>query len=136
MKNERRDFLKKACAPVALTLLGIPLAAACSTEDDGSDPLSEGPLEIDLSNSQFRALEEINGWMNYTAEKLLLIRISSSEILAFNNACPHQGNRNSWSLQGGSFVCANHGREYEANCNSSLRCYNTQISGNILTVSR
>lgn len=136
MKNQRRDFLKSACAPIALAVLGIPITSSCSSDDDGFEPLSDGPVEIDLSSSEFRALEAINGWMNYRSEKLLLIRISSSEILAFNNACPHQGFRNGWSLEGSSFVCSNHGRKYDANCNSALRCYTTSISGNILTVSR
>ena len=136
MKNQRRDFLKSACAPVALALRGIPLAAACSGEDENDEILSEGPVEIDLSSSQFQALEEINGWINYRSENLLLIRVSSTEILAFNNACPHQGFRNGWSLEGNSFRCSNHGRSYNANCSSALRCYTTRISGNTLTVSR
>lgn len=136
MKNQRRDFLKTACAPVALALLGIPLTNACSKETDEGDLFNEGPLEIDLSQSQFQDLQTVNGWVNYQAKKLLLLRVSNNEILAFNNACPHQGNRNGWSLKGNQFVCSFHGREYNANCNSALRCYNTSLSGNILTVSR
>lgn len=136
MKNQRREFLKTACVPVVLSVLGIPLVAACSSDEDADEPLTEGSIEIDLSKSQFRALEDINGWINYTAENLLLIRISTREILAFNNACPHQGNRNGWSLQNNTFICSYHGREYSPDCNGSLRCYTTSISGNTLTVSR
>lgn len=136
MKNQRRVFLKTACAPVALAILGIPLTNACSVDADDEDLFNEGPLEIDLSQSQFQDLKAINGWVNYQAKKLLLFRVSNSEILAFNNACPHQGNRNGWSFKGNQFVCSFHGREYSANCNSALRCYNTSLSGNILTVSR
>ena len=136
MKNKRREFLKTTCAPVVLSVLGIPLVAACSSDEDAEEPLAQGSIEIDLSQSQFRALEGVNGWINYTAEKLLLIRVSTSEILAFNNACPHQGNRNGWSLQNNSFICSYHGREFSADCNGSLQCYTTAILGNTLTVSR
>ncbi|MGC6421953.1 MAG: Rieske (2Fe-2S) protein [Flavobacteriaceae bacterium] len=136
MKNDRREFLKSACAPVALTLMGIPLVEAC-TEDPIDDAfLDDEPIEIDLTASTFRPLENINGWVNYQAKKLLLIRVSADEILAFNNACPHQGNRNGWSLEGNRFVCSFHQREYAANCNSALRCYTTRIEGTTLVVKR
>ena len=137
MKHPRRDFLKTACAPVALALLGIPLAQACSSDDDADgEPMLDEPLVIDLTAPEFRALQDINGWINYQAKKLLLIRTSTDEILAFNNACPHQGNRNGWSLEGNQFVCSYHGREYTADCSSALRCYTTELSGNTLTVRR
>lgn len=136
MKNQRRDFLKAACTPVALAILGIPLTSACSGDTDEVDLFNEGLLEIDLSQNQFQDLKAVNGWVNYQAKKLLLFRVSNNEILAFNNACPHQGNRNGWSLQGNQFVCSFHGRKYDANCNSALRCFNTSLLGDILTISR
>ncbi len=139
MKEKRRDFLKTACAPIVLSVLGVPLAAACSSEDDDENdnmmlPTADNQLEIDLSEDGFSALAEVGGWMNYTAQNLLLVRVSETVIRAFNNACPHEGNRNAWSYDGSEFTCSNHGNSYSDSCDGMLQCINTKLEGNILTV--
>ena len=105
MENKRRQFLRHACAPVLMAALGIPVLEACSSEEDESpygtsaNPEPKGPVSIDLSSSTFSSLNSVGGWMNYLSENLLLIRISNTEIRAFDNACPHQGNRDGWSFE-------------------------------------
>ena len=91
MKSKRRLFLKNACAPVLFSIMGIPLIEACSKNEDSSDnsldfespSSSSGPLEIDIGNSKFNPISSIGGWMNYTEENLLLIRISENDFRAF-----------------------------------------------------
>ena len=140
MENKRRIFLKQACAPVLMAALGIPVLEACSkeegSEDSGTSPTKSGPVTINLSNAQFSDLGNVGGWVNYLAENLLLIRISTTEIRAFDNACPHQGNRDGWSFADNTFTCSYHNNSYENSCSGSLRCYSTSISNGILTVSR
>lgn len=151
MKNKRRDFLKNACAPVAFSMFGISMLEACSSGgdddyqgnsvigggDDNSMTEEEDKVIIDLSNSNFSGLSEVGGWMNYTAENMLLLRISDSEIKAYSNVCPHQGANNQWSHSGSQFTCSNHNRSFSDDCSSSgLTCYSTTIEGNTLTVSR
>ena len=80
-------------------------------------------------------MREVGGWFNYTAKNLLLVRVSESIIRAFDNSCPHQGSRNSWSYSNNTFRCSTHGNEFSNSCNSALRCYNSSLSGNILTIS-
>ena len=144
MKN-RREFLKTACKPVVLATLGIPVIEACSSEDDSQEIIrtnenqpgqitSRGDLEINLDDDRFKDLKQIGGWLNFTSENILLVRISDDEIRVFDNACPHQGARNRWSFDGSNFTCSNHGRSFSANCTGSLRCYDTSIDENILTV--
>ncbi len=144
MKN-RRDFLKTACKPVVLATLGIPIIEACSSEDDTPSRIilsetqsnvnsSRGELEINLDDDRFKDLKQIGGWLNFTSENILLVRISDDEIRVFDNACPHQGARNRWSFDGSNFTCSNHGRSFSASCTGSLRCYDTSIDENILTV--
>lgn len=144
MKN-RREFLKTACKPVVLATLGIPIIEACSSEDDSQEIIrtnenqpgqitSRGDLEINLDDDRFKDLKQIGGWLNFTSENILLVRISDDEIRVFDNACPHQGARNRWSFDGSNFTCSNHGRSFSANCTGSLRCYDTSIDENILTV--
>ena len=144
MKN-RREFLKTACKPVVLATLGIPVIEACSSEDDSQEIIrtnenqpgqitSRGDLEINLDDDRFKDLKQIGGWLNFTSENILLVRISDDEIRVFDNACPHQGARNRWSFDGSNFTCSNHGRSFSASCTGSLRCYDTSIDENILTV--
>ena len=144
MKN-RRDFLKTACKPVVLATLGIPIIEACSSEDDTPSRISlsetqsnvnssRGELEINLDDDRFKDLKQIGGWLNFTSENILLVRISDDEIRVFDNACPHQGARNRWSFDGSNFICSNHNNSYSATCSGSLKCYETTIDENILTV--
>ena len=101
MKN-RRDFLKTACKPVVLATLGIPLLEACSSEElsttdstvnSNSGATERAPLTVNISSGDFTGLQEVGGWLNYTGENLLLVRISEEVIRVFDNKCPHQGNR-------------------------------------------
>ena len=145
MKN-RRDFLKTACKPVVLATLGIPLIEACSTDEEtemnsnsvGNDQTAQNnnssKLEINLDDDRFKDLKQVSGWLNFTSENILLVRISDDEIRVFENACPHQGARNRWSFDGSNFTCSNHGNSYAANCSGSLRCYEATLNGNILAV--
>ena len=104
MKN-RRYFLKTACKPIVLATLGIPIIEACSTEEDStvtaptnsaptdnssSQASSNSELEINLDDNRFSSLKEVGGWLNFTSENILLVRIIDSEIRVFDNACPHQ----------------------------------------------
>ncbi|MBL6666515.1 MAG: Rieske (2Fe-2S) protein [Flavobacteriaceae bacterium] len=153
MENKRRDFLKTACAPVVFSMFGISMLEACSSGDDdgyGTNLPSESgdtsddtdantSISIDLSNSSFSDIEAVGGWMNYTAQKMLLLRISDTEIRAFSNICPHAGANNQWSHNNSKFTCSNHNRSFNDDCSGSglkLVCYTTKIEGNTLTVTR
>lgn len=146
MKN-RRDFLKTACKPIVLATLGIPIIEACSSDeeqpemntntlDNNNTTQSNSPseLEINLEDDRFKDLKQIGGWVNFTSENILLVRISDDEIRVFDNACPHQGARNRWSFDGSNFTCSNHGNSYAASCSGSLKCYEATFDGNILTI--
>lgn len=144
--NNRRNFLKTACKPFVFATLGIPLIEACSTDEEtemnsnsvGNDQTAQNnnssKLEINLDDDRFKDLKQVSGWLNFTSENILLVRISDDEIRVFDNACPHQGARNRWSFDGSNFTCSNHGNSYAANCSGSLRCYEATLNGNILTV--
>lgn len=152
MENKRRDFLKNACAPVVFSMFGISLLEACSSGDDddyqvnpptgggdNSGSEEEKKVTIDLSNSNFYDLSDVGGWMNFTNEDMLLLRISDDEIRAFSNVCPHAGANNQWSYSGSKFNCGNHNRSFNDDCSGSglkLTCYSTKIDGNTLTVTR
>lgn len=144
MENKRRDFLKTACAPVALSMFGISVLEACSSGDDESAPPADvnsstdsetsSTVTIDLISSNFSVLSDIGGWKNYIEKNLLLLRISEKEIRAFSNVCPHQGTQNKWSHGDGKFTCSQHGKSFDDTCSGSLDCYTSAIEGETLTV--
>ena len=163
MKNKRREFLKNVCPTVALAFFGVTMLEACSSggEDDmiggngsnsGSGSGNSGSsnngysvngntITITLSHSNFSSLDS-NGWMNFTAQNMLLLKIDSSTYRAFTNSCPHQGQRNSWSYNTSEdkFVCSAHGNSYPTDCETSgtaggaLSCYTATYNNGVLTV--
>lgn len=159
MKN-RRSFLKEVCPTVALAFFGVSFLEACSSGDDDVDATIPGngngsnsgsgnennngfaangsTYTIDLTHSNFSNISTVGGWMNGKGIGIpaLFLRISSSEIQAFTNKCPHQGTDNRWELSNDNsrFKCNQHGNSYSADCNSALTCYSSSINGDTLTV--
>lgn len=151
--KSRRHFLKEVCPTVAFAFFGLSFLEACSSGDD--DVASTNPdnstgtnsgytksgntYTIDLTDSNFSQLSSTGGWMNGKSIGIpaLLLRISSTEIQAYTNICPHQGHTD-WTYNNNKFKCsrtgANHGKEYDDNCSSALTCYNPSLDGNTLTL--
>tara|TARA_B100000780_G_scaffold40431_1_gene25113 strand:- start:1577 stop:2053 length:477 start_codon:yes stop_codon:yes gene_type:complete len=155
MKNKRRDFLKKVCPSVALAFFGVTMLEACSSggEEEGSSSngggsndskgytVSGSTVVIDLNHSTFNTLNS-SGWMNFTAQNMLLLKIDSSTYRAFTNSCPHQGVRNAWSYNTSEdkFKCSSHGNSYPSDCTTAgtaggaLKCFTASYASNKLTV--
>jgi nitrite reductase/ring-hydroxylating ferredoxin subunit len=158
MKNKRREFLSNVCPSVALAFMGVTMLEACSSGgddaiDNGNDGsggdgntdrgyvISGSDIIIDLNHGNFSALST-NGWMNFTAQKMLLLKIDASNYRAFTNSCPHQGQRNSWSYNSSEdkFKCSAHSHSYPSDCNTDgsvggkLKCFETSYASDKLTV--
>ena len=161
MKNKRREFLKNVCPTVALAFFGVTMVEACSSGGDESPANSGGnnnnggnnntsgysvsgsTVSITLSNSNFVKLQN-DGWMNFTAQNMLLLKIDASTYRAFTNACPHQGVRTQWSYNTSAdkFVCGQHNNSYPSDCTTNgsvggvLKCYTTSLKDGVLSVTR
>ena len=160
MKNKRREFLKNVCPSVALAFFGVTMLEACSSGGDDNEVPSNGGggtgntnskgytvsgnnVAITLSNSNFSSLNS-NGWINFVAEGMLILKIDASTYRAFTNSCPHQGSRNSWSYSTSEdrFVCGTHNNSYPTDCETSgtaggpLKCYTTTLNDGKLTISK
>ena len=162
MKNKRREFLKNVCPTVALAFFGVTMLEACSSGGDESPTNSGGnnngggnnnntsgysvsgsTVSITLNNSNFSKLQN-DGWMNFTAQNMLLLKIDASTYRAFTNACPHQGARNQWSYNTSAdkFVCGQHNNSYPTDCTTSgtaggpLNCYTTSLKDGVLSVTK
>jgi len=168
--KDRRTFLKEVCPTVAFAFFGISFLEACSADSleddtntqttpqndnggssDSGDNSGNGftkngsTYTIDLTHSNFSSkLSNVGNWMNGQSLGIpaLFLRISSDEIKAYTNICPHNNQQNQWSYQSANnrFKCDVHGNSYPDDCNSAgsdgnrLKCYNSSLSGDELTV--
>ena len=151
------------CPTVAMAFLGITVLDSCSSGDDDSDygtgsnnnnsgngsgnnstdqgyTVSGNTITINLDHSMFSTLQS-NGWMNFSAQNMLLLKINSSNYRAFTNACPHQGARDRWSYSNNKFTCSRHGNSYASDCQTAgnggkLDCYTSTLDGSTLTVTK
>ena len=113
-----------------------------SADCDGFDLNSSNSntITIDLNHSNFSSLQS-QGWIQFTAEKMLILKLSSSSYKAFDGRCPHQGIHTAWSYNTSNnrFTCGQHGNSYDTDCvtpgnGGVLTCYNTTLSGSSLVV--
>ena len=163
--NNRRDFLMNVCPTVAMAFLGITVLDSCSSGDDDSDygngsnnnnnngsgnstgtgyTVSGSTITIDLNHAMFSTLQS-NNWINFTAQNMLILKISSTSYRAFTNACPHQGQRNAWVYENNRFKCSSagggHNNSYATDCQTAgnggkLQCYTTSLNDSTLTVTK
>ena len=154
-KIKRREFINKACPKMAMALIGVSFLEACSKDSDDltldeSIKLEEKAgytvngkiIEIDLLHPTFSNINS-EGWMNFTAQKILLVKTGSS-YSAFNNSCPHQGVRSKWTYNSSerTFLCGQHNNSYPTDCESQgtnggpLQCYTISKLENTLTVTK
>ena len=104
-------------------------------------------ITLDLTNSTFSELNSPGDFVNLTTIDMLVLKISNSEFRAFDNCCPHNGSKNSWSYENESFKCATHGNSFSIDgndvksCNSGstsggLKRYTSSLSGDVLTITK
>ena len=164
-KNKRREFLNHVCPAVAMAFLGVPAIQSCSSGDDDVDTgngnnnggntggtdvgytKSGNTITIDLNHSSFSNLQS-QSWIQFTAEKLLILKLSSSSYKAFEGRCPHRNIHTAWSYNSSTnqFKCGQHSNSYETDCslpaaqpnseatNGSLKCYTATVSGSNLVI--
>ena len=165
MNDKRRKFLTQACPNIVFALFGLSYLEACSSAKDddqnmqvnGNNNTSSGEssgittqgnnVNIDLLNGNFISLESIGGNINVISVGILLLRTGENQVLAFDNCCPHQGSRQSWSFSENKWTCSSHGNSYGidgedvVSCDSNsrsggLKSYPTSINGNVLTINK
>ena len=171
---ERREFLQNTCPTVTFAFFGLSFIQSCSKSDDegssyssnsnisgisgqGSQSSSSSSqtndgitssgstVTLDLSNSTFNNLTNPGDFINLLSIDILILKISNTAYRAFDNCCPHNGSKNSWSYSNDQFTCGTHGNSFNIDgndvkdCNSvatsgGLKKYDASLSGDTLTV--
>ena len=147
MKQSRRHFLTQTCPSVAFAFFGLSFLEACSSDSydtSGSSNTNQpgetsgyevngNTVTVDLTNSNFSDLANPGGYTNIVNAGILLLRLSATEIAAYDNCCPHRGTNNLWSYSGGSWICGNHGNSYNSDGNNVEVCDSGATSGGLKT---
>jgi len=169
---ERRKFLQNTCPTVTFAFFGLSFIQACSKSDDEGSSYSSNSnisgstgqssqgsstqtndginqsgstVTLDLSNSTFSNLTNPGDFINLLSIDIIILKISNTEFRAFDNCCPHNGSKNSWSYSNDQFTCGTHGNSFNIDgsnvkdCNSGatsggLKKYDASLSGDTLTV--
>lgn len=125
-------------AVLACTGCGL---VGCSSEDEPSPRGNTGPIDftLDLTIAPNTVLTNVGG--SLTTNGIIIARLSTTEVVALNQACTHQGTTIQFRPSSGDFRCPNHGSEFSATgavtqgpAARPLRRYNTELIGSSLRI--
>jgi len=149
----RREFAKKTCPALVLSMLGAAILESCYNTKEESvvivpqeekeylDRLKAigiaGYLQVqnkvyfNLKHSTYSKLLTAINFVNDLDNGVLLLRQSDTSLLAFDNCCPHLGTKNQWSFQSNKFKCANHGNSFGIDSGQTANCSSNSTYGNL-----
>ncbi|HET6567622.1 MAG TPA: Rieske (2Fe-2S) protein [Rhodothermales bacterium] len=152
----RRDFLRSACAPAVLAMLGISIAS-CSGDNpvdggtesntpDGGVETSGNTITLDLTKASASALASKGGFVYLGDDHIIAANVDGTTIRAFTSICTHQGNAVT-SFSNGRFLCSQrstgHGSQYDTSgqpvagpAPRALREYSVSRDGDIVTIDK
>lgn len=91
-------------------------------------------VTVDLSNDNFKDLETVGGNVNILNAGVLLLRVSDSQILAFDNCCPHNGAKDSWTYNNDdTFTCGVHGNTFNTDQGQEVSCGSNNTTGKLVS---
>jgi nitrite reductase/ring-hydroxylating ferredoxin subunit len=150
---KRREFAKKTCPALVLSIVGFALLESCDKakeesavilpqeEKDYLDRIKsigttgflliQNRVYFNLKHVTYSKLLTAVNFVNDLDNGVLLLRQSDTSLLAFDNCCPHLGSKNQWSFQSNKFKCANHGYSYGIESVQTANCSSNSNYGNL-----
>ena len=150
---KRREFTRKTCPALVLSIIGSTLLESCDNakeesavivpqeEKDYLDRMktigTTGFLQVqnkvyfNLKHASYSKLLTSVNFVNDLDNGVLLLRQNATSLLAFDNCCPHLGSKNQWSFQSNKFKCANHGNSYGIESAQTANCGSNSQFGNL-----
>lgn len=152
---KRRSFIQKAC-PIFVASQLVLLTNCSKDSDEPSKPtpttseeekeflrvaslfnndgyFSENKLiYIDLAHKNFSKLNKLLDFSNLLDLGILLIRTDANTIKAFDNCCPHQGVKGSWTFENNRFKCNNHFNTFNITETNVVSCNSGSLSGGLM----
>jgi cytochrome b6-f complex iron-sulfur subunit len=153
---ERKDFIEKVgLSGAAILIFGC--MQSCSKDSDMTSSPNTPPntggtsgggtastkidFTIDISTSPYDVLKKEGGYFVYSVSKVIIARITASELIAVSSLCTHQGETLEYKSSTSKFYCPLHGSNFNqtgtvANgpATAALKQYKTSLDGNKLRV--
>ena len=146
---ERKDFIEQVgLSGAAILIFGC--MQGCSKSDgastnsgSGSAGNNTGPVDftIDISKSPFDTLKNIGGFYIDSATNIIIVKITSGEIIAVSAICTHLQASLTYQVVSNRFYCAAHGSTFSTTgavttgpADAALKKYQTSLTGTILRV--
>jgi nitrite reductase/ring-hydroxylating ferredoxin subunit len=112
----RRVFLCK----LGLAATAGALAGCEITEIAGAPPQKGATKDFDITQAPFTDLGTVGGMavIDVAGTEVVLVRASDTEVLAYNNLCPHQSfplNLGAWDVASRTLTCALHSAKFADN---------------------
>jgi len=137
---DRRDFIQKS---IILTC-GIAGASAFLEACKKNNNTSGAPVvnfTIDISSSQYSALQKNGSYVYYSASSIIIARDHSGNFVALYDVCPHAGCTIQFDAGASNFPCPCHGSQFNESGNviqgpatTGVKKYSTSLSGTMLNV--
>jgi cytochrome b6-f complex iron-sulfur subunit len=137
---DRRDFLQKSMY-LAIGMAGVAaLVESCGKSNSSQPSAPTVDFTIDISTSQYSALNTNGNYVYYSASNIIIARDASGNFVALYDVCPHAGCTVQFNGSN-KFPCPCHGSMFDENGNvitgpatSGLKKYTTSLSGTQLRV--
>lgn len=139
---ERRQFLEKVTAPVAiacLSCMGMGCSKSANTTSNSPTPPSNVNFSINLT-SQLTTIGS-----SVAQNGIIVVRLASANVpgsfVAVQESCPHQGVSLAFFASSNTFICPSHGATFNTSGSniggertSALKLYTVSVSGSTLTI--
>ncbi len=131
----RKEFLKLISFSLAVGTLGIGLKS-CS---ENSTSPTNVDFTIDLTNPEFSALNQPNGFIVYN--EILIINTGNNNFIALAGKCTHEGYKLVFDELERKVICNKHSSEFDLDgkvlkspAKKNLQKYNIEKNGNLLRI--
>lgn len=141
---KRHEFFSAFGVSAGLLFM-VPVLSSCSKSmTDSSTPgggNNNGTVDftLDLSSSTYSTLNNNGG--SVIKDNIIVARTVSGDYVALSSVCTHQGGTVGYDSSANRFHCPNHGSNFATDgsvingpASSSLKKYNTQLTGTSLRV--
>jgi cytochrome b6-f complex iron-sulfur subunit len=153
---ERKEFIEKVgLSGAAILIFGCMQScskASDMTSSPNNPPNSGGTsgggtannkidFTIDISTSPYDVLKKEGGYFVYSVSKVIIARVTATELIAVSSQCTHQGETLEYKTTTGKFYCPLHGSNFSQNgsvangpATGALTQFKTSLNGNMLRI--
>jgi cytochrome b6-f complex iron-sulfur subunit len=143
---ERKDFIEQVGLSGAAILIfgctqGCSKSEGTTSNNNGNNNSTPVDFTIDISKTPYDALKTNGGFYVEPITNVIVVKTSTSEIIAVSAICTHQQASIAYQANNNRFYCAAHGSVFTTTgavttgpATTALKKYQTTLTGTLLRV--